>query len=536
MTLAREGEKSNIRVNTVAPLAASRMTESVLPPEILQNLKPEFVAPLVMYLTGDEAQESGSLFEVGAGYLGKLRWERSKGAIFKTDDTFTPASVQAKWKQVCDFTDAEHPQTIMDVDWMGILDHAKNMPPTKKGDELRFDGRVVLVTGAGGGIGRCYALMFAALGASVVVNDLGTSTTGEGASRAADVVVGEIKSQGGKAVANYDSVEDGDKLVKTAIEAFGRIDVIVNNAGILRDKSFSRMTDGDWDLVQRVHLRGTYKVTHAAWPHFLKQKYGRIINTASAVGLYGNFGQANYSSAKIGIIGFGNTLAIEGAKHNILINTIAPNAGTRMTATVMPPEMVNALRPEYVAPLIGYLGHESNSTSAGVFEVGSGWIAKVRWQRSKGIGFPVSQALVPEHIREKWEQAIDFSQGASYPTTTQESFQAVFENMTAGGASKSTKKPSAGVVTDPKIEAAKKVKYPTSKYEYTDKEVILYNLGVGATRKNLNLVYENNENFTALPTFGVIPPFQTMMTFPMADVVGNFNPVSNLSLQYLTFR
>lgn len=299
MTLSREGAKNNIKANTIAPLAASRMTETVLPPEILQNLKPEFVAPLVLFLANENTEEAGSLFEVGAGYVAKLRWERSQGAIFKTDNTFTPAAVQNKWSQILDFKGASHPASILDVDWMDILEKAKALPASSVPNNLRFEEQVVLITGAGGGLGRAYAHLFGRLGASVVVNDLGVTTTGTGKSRAADVVVEEIKSFGGKAVANYDSVEEGEKLVDTALKAFGRIDVIVNNAGILRDKSFSRLTDDDWNLVQRVHLRGTYKVIKAAWPHFLKQKYGRIINTASAVGLYGNFGQANYSAGRL---------------------------------------------------------------------------------------------------------------------------------------------------------------------------------------------------------------------------------------------
>ncbi|KAJ3228275.1 bifunctional hydroxyacyl-CoA dehydrogenase/enoyl-CoA hydratase fox2, partial [Chytriomyces hyalinus] len=164
--------------------------------------------------------------------------------------------------------------------------------------QLRFDGRVVVVTGAGGGLGKVYAQFFASRGASVVVNDLGGSRTGDGTGnhKAADIVVNEIVAAGGKAVANFDSVEDGDKIIATAIKAFGRVDIVINNAGILRDKSFSRMTDEDWDLIQKVHLRGSYKVAKAAWEHFQKQGYGRIINTSSAAGIYGNFGQANYSA------------------------------------------------------------------------------------------------------------------------------------------------------------------------------------------------------------------------------------------------
>lgn len=207
---------------------------------------------------------------------------------------------------------------------------------------LRFDGQVVVVTGAGGGLGKQYCLAFAERGASVVVNDLGGSFKGEGNStrvrvsqlpftssylqdiQAADVVVEEIKAAGGKAVANYDSVTNGDKIIETAIQNFGRIDILLNNAGILRDVSLKNMKDQDWDLIMDVHVKGSYKCARAAWPHFRKQKFGRVINTASAAGLFGNFGQANYSAAKLAMVGFTETLAKEGAKYNIHANVIAP--------------------------------------------------------------------------------------------------------------------------------------------------------------------------------------------------------------------
>ena len=177
--------------------------------------------------------------------------------------------------------------------------------------EIRFDDRVVIVTGAGNGLGKSHALEFAKRGAKVVVNDLGSSATGEGESKsAADTVVDEIQAAGGEAVANYDSVTDGDKIVQTAMDNFGRIDVVINNAGILRDKSFHKMTDDDWDRAYQVHVKGAYKVTHAAWPYLRENEFGRIIVTASAAGIYGNFGQANYAMAKLALHGFSQTLAM----------------------------------------------------------------------------------------------------------------------------------------------------------------------------------------------------------------------------------
>ena len=255
-------------------------------------------------------------------------------------------------------------------------------------DALHFDGKVVIVTGAGGGIGRAHALLFAKYGAKVVVNDLGGSTHGEGANAsAADRVVAEIREAGGTAIANHDSVTDGEKIVRQAIEAFGRIDVVVNNAGILRDKTFHKMEDADWDLVYKVHVEGAYKVTRAAWPFMREQGYGRVIFTSSTSGIYGNFGQSNYGMAKLGLYGLTRNLAIEGRKNNIFVNAIAPTGGTRMTEGLIPPQVFEALKPELVSPLVVYLGSEACQETSGLFEVGGGWIGKVRWERSLGVGF-----------------------------------------------------------------------------------------------------------------------------------------------------
>jgi len=279
--------------------------------------------------------------------------------------------------------------------------------------ELRFDGRVAVVTGAGGGLGREYALLLARRGASVVVNDLGASAQGEGATgSAADSVVKEIEQLGGKAVANYDSVEDGEKIVQTALEKFGKIDIVINNAGIIRDKSFPRISDEDWDLVYRVHLKGAFKVTRAAWPHLKNQAYGRIVMATSASGLYGNFGQANYSAAKLGLVGLSNTLALEGAKYNIHSNALAPLAQSRMTDGILPGELADKFNPASVAPVVAYLCHESCTESGGVFETAGGWVAKTRWQQSAGA--TIRSEVTPEAVRDSWGDVTNMD-NPSYP-------------------------------------------------------------------------------------------------------------------------
>ncbi|MFH2132974.1 MAG: SDR family oxidoreductase, partial [bacterium] len=220
--------------------------------------------------------------------------------------------------------------------------------------EIRYDGRVAIVTGAGMGIGRMYALELARRGAKVVVNDLGGSRDGSGANQsAADSVVKEIKDAGGEATANYDSVatyQGGQNIVQTALDAYGKVDILINNAGILRDRSFLKMSEEEWDLVIAVHLKGAFCVTQPAVKVMKDNNYGRIVFTSSTSGLYGNFGQTNYGAAKLGLVGIMNTLKLEVAKYDIKVNTIAPNAWSRMTADVFPPEFEQKMNPQFNEP------------------------------------------------------------------------------------------------------------------------------------------------------------------------------------------
>merc|ERR1712002_299098 len=219
---------------------------------------------------------------------------------------------------------------------------------TVRNNSLRYDGKVAIITGAGAGLGKEYALQFAARGASVIVNDLGGARDGDGSSKAAaDQVVDFIRSKGGKATANYNSVTDGAEIVKTAIDAYGKVDIVVNNAGILRDRSLLRISPEDWQSIIDVHMTGAFNVSQAAFEQMKKNKYGRFIFTSSAAGIYGNFGQANYSAAKLGLDGLSNTIAIEGAKYNINSNTIAPIAESRLTEDILPPDILEMLKPHY---------------------------------------------------------------------------------------------------------------------------------------------------------------------------------------------
>ena len=284
---------------------------------------------------------------------------------------------------------------------------------------IRFDGQVAIVTGAGGGLGRIYALELARRGAHVVVNDLGGAPDGSGAStRPADAVVQEITSAGGSAVANYDSVatrEGGQHIVQSALDHFGRLDILINNAGILRDKSFAKMAPELWQAVLDVHLQGAFNVTHPAFQAMRQQGYGRIVLTTSAAGLFGNFGQANYSAAKMGLVGFMNTLKLEGAKYDIKVNTVAPLAATRLTQDVLPPDFIDQLKPEFVAPLVLYLCSEQCPANGGIYNAGMGYYSRATVVSGPGCWLGDGAEIPsPEMIASNWEKIISLKGAQAY--------------------------------------------------------------------------------------------------------------------------
>jgi len=368
---------------------------------------------------------------------------------------------------------------------------------------LRFDGRVAIVTGAGGGLGRAYALLLASRGAKVVVNDLGGSTAGEGqGSRAADLVVEEIRGAGGQAVPNYDSVEEGEKVVQGALDNFGRVDILINNAGILRDKSLLRLSDSDWDLVHRVHLRGAFLTSRAAWPHMKKNKYGRIVMTSSVAGLFGNFGQANYSAAKLGLVGLSNTLALEGARAGIHSNVIVPMAASRLTKDILPPDMLESLGPEHIAPVVAWMCHEQCTDTGLVIEAMGGWAGRHQNWRGKGAALldRVGDQVTPEMVASRWEEITSMEEKEA-PETHQEATglvmtriaEAVNEEQDAG---EKGVKDAIGYVSKP------------YNFRYSFREAIIYALSVGVSTEDTNglrFLYEDHPQFGPLPTFGVIP-------------------------------
>jgi NAD(P)-dependent dehydrogenase (short-subunit alcohol dehydrogenase family) len=281
--------------------------------------------------------------------------------------------------------------------------------------DLGYDGKVAIITGAGGGLGRQHALLLASRGALLVINDLGGAVDGTGSDKgAAERVVDEITALGGEAVADTNSVatpEGGEAIVKTAIDAFGRVDIVVNNAGILRDKAFHNLTPDLLDPVIDVHLKGAFNVTRPAFALMREQKYGRIISTSSAAGIFGNFGQTNYGAAKMGLVGFTRVLAVEGAKYGIKANAIAPLALTRMTETILG-GLGEKLGPELISPVVAYLAHESCEATGRVFSVGGGRVAEVFIAEAKGYYNP---GLTLEDVAENFATIADQS-GYAVPT------------------------------------------------------------------------------------------------------------------------
>jgi NAD(P)-dependent dehydrogenase (short-subunit alcohol dehydrogenase family) len=280
---------------------------------------------------------------------------------------------------------------------------------------ISFKDKVAIVTGAGGGLGKAYALMLGKLGAKVVVNDLGGALDGSGGnSSAAEATVAEIKKAGGQAIANGASVSDlkgVDGLIKDTLNAFGTIDILINNAGILRDKSFKKVTVDDFKFVLDVHLMGSLYCTKAVWPIMDEKGYGRIVMTTSSSGLYGNFGQTNYAAAKMGLVGFMNALKIEGQKKNIHVNSIAPTGATRMTETLLPPDAIEKLKPELVAPAVLYLCSEEAPTGC-IIEAGAGYYSKVHVVEGKGV--KLGSSVTVDDIAKNWDKITDMSEAQPY--------------------------------------------------------------------------------------------------------------------------
>lgn len=304
-------------------------------------------------------------------------------------------------------------------------------------EKLFFKGSTAVVTGAGGGLGRAYALMLAARGANVVVNDVGGSLDGSASpsSSAAQAVVDEIVKAQGKAIANYDNVVTNSRaIVDQAMLEFGGVDILINNAGILRDKSFHKAKKEDWEAVIDVHLHGTANLCRDVWPHMMEAKAGKIINIGSAAGLYGNFGQSNYSAAKMGILGLTNTLAEEGKKHNISVNCVCPIASSRMTETVgLPRAVLNLLEPEHVAPFVVYLAHRDTKISGKLYEVGGGWYSEVKWARAAGatLGSKGKPASV-EDVRDNISTIGEFGANSTFPTSPSDAFKSIMVSKVKG--------------------------------------------------------------------------------------------------------
>lgn len=273
---------------------------------------------------------------------------------------------------------------------------------------ISFERRVAIVTGAGGGLGRAYALELARRGARVVVNDLGGARDGSGQSDAAAQVVEEIRAAGGTAIANGASVTDFEQveaMVSQAREAFGTVHILINNAGILRDRSFAKLDMADFRAVVDVHLNGSANCTRAVWDLMRDQAYGRILMTASSTGLYGNFGQANYGAAKMGLAGLAKTLSLEGAKYNVRVNTIAPTAATRMTEDIFPPDLLGMFKPELVAPAALFLVSEDAPTNV-IVGAGAGVVQAAYVTLTRGVALPADDRT-PEAVARMWDRIID---------------------------------------------------------------------------------------------------------------------------------
>ncbi len=287
---------------------------------------------------------------------------------------------------------------------------------------IRYDNRVAIVTGAGSGLGRSHALLLAERGAKVLVNDLGGAVDGSGGSlTSAQKVVEEIQAKGGIAAANGDSVADfagAQRMVQQAADLWGRVDIVVNNAGILRDKTLAKMEMADFEKVVQVHFLGSAYVTKAAWPLMQQQNYGRVVMTSSNSGIYGNFGQSNYGGAKLAVVGMVNALKHEGAKYGILVNAIAPVAATRMTESLLDAKALAALNPELVSPMVAWMCSEACDVTGHVYEAGAGHYARVQLVEAPGVSFDPAKGVSIEMIAENIGKISDMTGATGFNSSS----------------------------------------------------------------------------------------------------------------------
>lgn len=483
-TLAKEGYKYNIKTNIISLLAKSRMTEKVLPPDVLERLSPEKIAPLVLYLTSEQCPSTGSIYEVAAGLFAQIKWQRSGGLYLNPgSDTLTPEAILNKFDDIYNFNDFEYP--IMLKDYNKVWDITSKLGPNDQGNKKieSLKGKVVIITGSGSGLGKSHALWFAKYGAKVVVNDFNDPSP----------VVEEIKRAGGEAVGSkHDVYSQAQDIVQTAVDTFGTVDILINNAGILRDRSFIKMSQKEWDQVMQIHVLATFRLCKLVWPIFSQKKSGWIVNTTSTSGIYGNFGQANYASAKAGILAFTKTLAIEGKKAGIKCNAIAPHAETAMTKTIFKENEFNKFSTSQVSPFVVLLcSEEVGGISGELFEVGAGWIGNTRFQRAKGA-VSHEEHIQPEFVQNNWKDVVDFSKPITLKSAEQSSM-AILQSV--GGGDDKDDDDEDDDDDDEKNES----------YSYDHHQVILYNISVGATSKELKYVYEGDSDFQVIPSFGVIP-------------------------------
>ncbi|KAK5054520.1 hypothetical protein LTR84_001411 [Exophiala bonariae] len=522
-TIAREGARYNIIACTLATPVAE--TSTTVP---TQSVMDGVLHSVAVLSHPSNCDITGHLYHVEGRQLKMLRWQRAAGGWQNPDTGMTPASIQSRWPDINDFAKGSYPNSSSD--FQAVVAKTKKLRPGGPGKDIRFDGKVVLVTGAGSGLGRAYALQFAKLGAKVVLNDVKNPSS----------VAAEIRNAGGTAHTVIHSVTEGEKIVADAFDKFGRLDVVVNNAGFVRDKTIANMTDSLWDTIMDVHLRGTYRITKAAWPHFVRQGYGRVVNITSTSGIYGNFGQSNYSLAvrraacfavdiannfqKCAIIGFSSALAHEGALHNITVNAVAPVASTPGLAGALQGSSTEIL-PQFSAPFVALMCSNivPYPSTGGLYEIGGGWHARTRLEANGGIEWNETEHLGGEEALKCLATITNFEL-KSYPEEYENGLKRLHDQVYRQG-------------TLGRIEDAKKVQGDGSIFEYTQRDAILYNLTLGVKWTEIPLIYENDKKFQVLPTFGAIPWFRTKLPFTYHELLPQWDPLKLLHGEiYLEIR